>query len=56
MIRKILKWFGYQIVYTHKLGEWSTRYNHIDFASGRPIHPNMSVAPPTAKLVIRRIG
>lgn len=28
---------------------WSARYDVIDFNMGRPIHSNMSVAPPWAK-------
>jgi hypothetical protein len=55
MFRKILRLFGYKVTYVHRWGTWDYRYNSTDFAMGRPIHKQMSVAPPGAKLVISRI-
>jgi len=31
--------------------EWTQRYNGIDYSMGRPVHKNMSVAPPWAKKI-----
>lgn len=53
-MRKLLNWLGFNIQYVHAWGTWSTRYNGQDAAMCRPIHPNMSVAPPSAKRIITR--
>lgn len=54
MIRKLLAWLGYEVYYIHPWGTWDYRYTSIDAAMCRPIHSDMSVAPPTAKRVIAR--
>jgi len=55
MIQWILKLFGYRIVYVSEYGTHNNRYDSIDYQMGRPIHKNMSVAPPWAKLKIIKI-
>ena len=52
MMRKVLAFFGYCIKYVCKWGTYVHRYNSLDAHVGRPIHEQMSVAPPWAKLVI----
>ena len=60
MIRKILHFFGLRILYVSGQQDiedgykemYSHRYDSIDHMSGRPIHKNMSVAPPWYKLRI----
>lgn len=54
-MRRLLKWLGFEIVYIHRWGEWKHCYSGLDYAMGRPIHRNMSVAPPGAKMVVRQI-
>ena len=49
MIRRLLALFGYRIEYVCEWGVYDYRYDGIDYAMGRPIHPQMSVAPPWAK-------
>ena len=49
MLRKIFKLFGYKIEYECDWGIYSYRYDGVDFTAGRPIHKDMSVAPPWAK-------
>jgi hypothetical protein len=49
MIRRILKWFGLYIVYIDD--EWG-EYNYG--FDDRPVHIDMRVAPPWARLRIRR--
>lgn len=56
MIRKILGLFGYEIVYVHEWGEWKTCYSQADHAMSRPVHKNMSVAPPGSRMEIRKIA
>lgn len=48
-MRAILALFGFQIKYTCEWGIYSHRYDSIDGAAMRPIHREMSVAPPWAK-------
>jgi len=55
MIRKILKLFGYEIKYICEWGIYSHRYDGIDHTMCRPIHKDMSVAPPWAKRIIVKI-
>lgn len=52
MITKILKLFGYKIMYVCGWGIYSYKYDTVDYWMTRPIHKNMSVAPPWAKMVI----
>lgn len=49
MIRRILAFLGYRIEYRCEWGTFTHRYDGIDFQMGRPIHSEMSVAPPWAK-------
>ena len=49
--RWIAKKFGYSIAYVCKWGVWEGRYDSIDNMMMRPIHENMSVAPPWARRV-----
>lgn len=50
----LLRKLGFSVEYVSEFGVHPTRYDSIDCAMGRPIHPNMSVAPPWAKRRIRR--
>ncbi len=54
MIRYILSLFGYELKYICDWGTYNFRYDSIDYAMGRPVHGQMSVAPPWAKLKIVR--
>lgn len=55
MMRRALRLLGFEIVYVCDWGEYTHRYDDIDRMSTRPIHRNMSVAPPWAKMKIRKI-
>lgn len=55
MIRWLLKLFGYRVVYVSEYGTHESRYDSIDYMMGRPIHENMSVAPPWAKTKIVKV-
>jgi len=48
MLNYILHLFGYKFIYVCEWGVYSHRYDSVDRMSMRPIHPNMSVAPPWA--------
>jgi hypothetical protein len=52
-LRWVLRLFGRKIVYACEWGVYDFLYDTIDLAACRPVHPNMSVAPPwaTAKIV-----
>ncbi len=54
MLRTVLGWFGLEPYYVSEFGEHAHRYDSIDRAMERPIHPHMSVAPPWAVRKIRR--
>jgi len=54
MLTRLLNWLGREIVYVCKWGTYSHRYNSLDAAMGRPVHPEMSVAPPWVKMRIRK--
>lgn len=62
MLRKLLALFGYRIEYVCAWGTWSHRYDRWggflnwghDAHFQRPIHHTMSVAPPWAKMRIRK--
>lgn len=54
LAKRILKMFGLKIVYMCDWGLYDTRYDSIDASMCRPIHPDMSVAPPWAKLKIAK--
>jgi hypothetical protein len=49
LIRAVLAYFGYRVKYVSEWGVHTYRYDGIDRAMGRPIHKDMSVAPPWAK-------
>ena len=49
LIRILLYWLGYRIEYVSEWGVHTHRYDGIDAHMGRPIHKDMSVAPPWAK-------
>lgn len=49
MLERLMKLLGYRVEYVSEFGVHSRRYDSIDLAMTRPIHPNMSVAPPWAK-------
>jgi hypothetical protein len=49
LIRRLLSTLGFRIEYVCSWGVYTHRYDAIDFAMGRPIHKDMSVAPPWAK-------
>lgn len=54
MIRIILSWFGYKVLYKCEWGTYDHIYSRIDQMAGRPIHKDMRVAPPWAKITITR--
>lgn len=56
MISWVLSQFGRKIVYACEWGEYETRYNGLDYMMTRPIHEDMSVAPPWAKRKIVKGG
>ncbi len=51
-MRSLLKLFGYKIEYVCDWGVYKWRYDGTDYAMTRPIHKDMSVAPPWAKMRI----
>jgi hypothetical protein len=63
LFRRLLRRFGYRIEYVCEWGAWEYRYDrwggffnwgHDSYFS-RPIHPGMGVAPPWAKLQIKKL-
>ena len=55
MINFILSLFGYKRIYYLPNGnKYNSRYDSIDLMMNRPIHKDMSVAPPWAKTKIIR--
>lgn len=50
MFRKFLALLGLNVVYVCEWGEYSHRYDDIDRMMTRPIHKDMSVAPPWARI------
>ena len=52
MFRKLMSLFGYRIEYVCEWGVYDSRYDSIDFHCNRPIHREMSVAPPWADMRI----
>ena len=54
MIDRILRFFGFSVEYHSEYGVHQSRYDSVDAAMCRPIHSNMSVAPPWAKRRITR--
>lgn len=48
MIRRLLAVFGYRIEYVCEWDVYEFRYDGLDRHAGRPIHPEMGVAPPWA--------
>jgi len=55
IMRAILRWLGFEIVYVCEWGEYETRYDACDHHFGRHIHMGMTTAPPWAKMRIRRL-
>jgi hypothetical protein len=56
MIEWLLKKLGYRVTYVCEWGEYRHRYDYLDHAQTRPIHKDMSVAPPWAKMKVTRIS
>lgn len=52
MLSTILKLFGFKIIYVCEWGEYDSRYDAIDRMMTRPIHPQMSTAPPWSRMKI----
>ena len=52
MINTVLGLFGRKRVYICQWGIFTRRYDAVDRMANRPIHKNMSVAPPWAKAKI----
>lgn len=48
-IRTLLGWLGLRVEYESDFGVHEFRYNSTDAAMQRPVHSNMSVAPPWAR-------
>lgn len=55
MLRSVLKHLGIGICYVCKWGKYEHRYSATDRAMNRPIHRDMSVAPPWAKRCFFRL-
>ena len=55
MISLILRLFNYKIIYINNHIEYNKRYDSVDEIVGRPIHSEMSVAPPWSKMKIVKI-
>lgn len=55
MFRRLLSWFGYRVVYVSEYGTHDYRYDGIDRTMCRPIHPDMSIAPPWSQMRIVKI-
>jgi hypothetical protein len=49
-----LRKLGYTVAYECEWGSWDSQYDAIDHHMSRPIHKDMSVAPPWAKRVITK--
>lgn len=56
IIKRILALFGFEVVYVSEWGTHDTRYGSLERMMTRPIHKDMGIAPPWAKMVIRRIA
>lgn len=52
MFKFFLKLLGLALVYSWEGKLFKYKYDAIDFCMGRPIHKNMSVAHPNAKIKI----
>ncbi len=52
MMAWMLRLFGLKIVYVCDWGTYESRYGSIDRMMTRPIHEDMSTAPPWAKMRI----
>jgi hypothetical protein len=50
MFKWLVGFFGYKIIYVSSWGEHGSRYDSTDRMMGRPIHKDMAVAPPWAKM------
>lgn len=55
MIERIARLFGFRCVYVCEWGEYAHRYDYLDHVQTRPIHKDMSVAPPWAKRTFVRV-
>lgn len=55
MIRFVLRQFGFTICYKSNFGTHTYRYGILDRMMMRPIHRDMSVAPPWATRHIVRL-
>lgn len=53
-MRWLLSLFGLRIIYECEWGTYDERYDSLDRQMMRPVHPDMSVAPPWAKRKIVR--
>ncbi len=54
MLSSFLKLLGLKLVYVCEWGQYDSLYDSIDRMMGRPIHEDMSVAPPWARMKIVR--
>ncbi len=52
----LMNLLGYKVSYVCDWGQYTHRYDDIDRIMTRPIHRNMSVAPPCAKEVFTEKG
>ena len=50
---RLLRYLGFTVAYVCDWGVYDSRYDSIDHHCGRPIHKNISVAPPWAKRYIK---
>lgn len=56
MLRFLLRQIGFRIEYRSNFGSHTHRYGALDYMTMRPIHRQMSVAPPWAQRHFVRIG
>lgn len=54
IIALVFSWFGRELYYECSWGDYDHRYDAIDRMMQRPIHENMSVAPPWARMRMRK--
>jgi len=54
MIVWLLKKLGFTVTYVCEWGEYNSRYDYLDHVQTRPIHKDMSVAPPWAKMKVSK--
>lgn len=54
MIVWLLKKIVFTVTYVCEWGEYDSRYDYLDHVQTRPIHKDMFVAPPWAKMKVTK--